>query len=770
MLVLPMAVLDRLRRDAAVHQPRVELCWAALVAIAWLAAAMFFTLQMQGFPSCSIYRDSQFGWCRLHMAAQVLLWVGFVILVFIILGILTFCLYNSRRGYPYVWSTAISDFEITPKLAPSVMFERERQERAQALDDTLASLQMQQRYQASLADSGPPRDRPPSPTLSVRSAMRSLGYVPERVIPRLTVERNPSEQTLPVSIRSARHVMAAAQHIGVSQGPLAHYFLEMEAIDKFYDAAGAAAGVHGSQLKLLTCFVVSYPLGSVFVRIPKNQPAVKHLFSISVTLFFLWGMLKLWLGSLNIFGSALFTYFMAGNVRGRQMPWIVFGHWIRYMWPTDAVEISGPQMVLTMKLTTFAWNVYDGQEKLESLDESQKETRIPKLPSLLEFFGYVFYFPAFLIGPSLTFSDYMALIDETLYEGAAPASPNSSKRVPVGRKRVAYQKLVLGVSCIAFYALYGGQFNYAVTAADWYVTKPFWYRFLYTQVMGLLQRVRYYGAWSLTEGGCIFTGLGFNGFAEDGSARWNKAANIDVMNIEFAPNIKVLLDNWNINTNTWLRNSVYKRLAPPGKKPGALVTMYTFMTSAIWHGIYPGYYLTFFLGGLVSTAARHVRTYIRPFFLPALLPPKSKVLPPPSLVKRAYDVVGTMATLALLNYLVAPFMLLELRPSVQAWNSMLWYGHGLVLLWLGWGQYLGGFRWLGKLIKVRAEKAASKDAMKLHLELEEREKKLASGMMTPSSSGGTLAIPPFDVAVKGMEEAGDALKLGLAQGRHMKKA
>jgi hypothetical protein len=28
-------------------------------------------------------------------------------------------------------------------------------------------------------------------------------------------------------------------------------------------------------------------------------------------------------------------------------------------------EITGPQMVLTMKLTTFAWNVHDGRQPLE---------------------------------------------------------------------------------------------------------------------------------------------------------------------------------------------------------------------------------------------------------------------------------------------------------------------------------------------------------------------------------------------------------------------
>ena len=31
----------------------------------------------------------------------------------------------------------------------------------------------------------------------------------------------------------------------------------------------------------------------------------------------------------------------------------------------ETIEISGPQMVLTMKLTTFAWNVWDGRRPVE---------------------------------------------------------------------------------------------------------------------------------------------------------------------------------------------------------------------------------------------------------------------------------------------------------------------------------------------------------------------------------------------------------------------
>lgn len=46
---------------------------------------------------------------------------------------------------------------------------------------------------------------------------------------------------------------------------------------------------------------------------------------------------------------------------------ILVSHIIRaiFNWSYETFEITGPQMVLTMKLTTFAWNVYDGRQKPE---------------------------------------------------------------------------------------------------------------------------------------------------------------------------------------------------------------------------------------------------------------------------------------------------------------------------------------------------------------------------------------------------------------------
>ena len=64
---------------------------------------------------------------------------------------------------------------------------------------------------------------------------------------------------------------------------------------------------------------------------------------------------------------------------------------------------------------------------------------------------------------------------------------------------------------------------------------------------------------------------------------------MDILNIEFAENLKVLLDSWNMKTNVWLRECVYKRVTPKGKKPGFRSSMITFATSAFWVSIIQSY-------------------------------------------------------------------------------------------------------------------------------------------------------------------------------------
>lgn len=84
------------------------------------------------------------------------------------------------------------------------------------------------------------------------------------------------------------------------------------------------------------------------------------------------------------------------------------------------------------------------------------------------------------------------------------------------------------------------------------------------------------------QGAAINTGLGFTGYNEEGRTLWDGAANVRVLNIEFAENFKMLLDSWNMKTNVWLRECVYKRITKKGEKPGFKSSMMTFTVSAIW--------------------------------------------------------------------------------------------------------------------------------------------------------------------------------------------
>ncbi|GBP14783.1 Membrane-bound O-acyltransferase domain-containing protein 2 [Eumeta japonica] len=103
---------------------------------------------------------------------------------------------------------------------------------------------------------------------------------------------------------------------------------------------------------------------------------------------------------------------------------------------------------------------------------------------------------------------------------------------------------------------------------------------------------------------CNNSGLGFTGYDKDGNANWDLISNINVLGFEFATNMRDAINNWNCGTNRWLRTIVYERAKEYG-------TVLTFALSAVWHGFYPGYYITFATGALMVTSARMARRMFR---------------------------------------------------------------------------------------------------------------------------------------------------------------
>ncbi|KXN91169.1 Lysophospholipid acyltransferase [Leucoagaricus sp. SymC.cos] len=514
-------------------------------------------------------------------------------------------------------------------------------------------------------------------------------------------------------------------------------------MDGLFEPLASTLGASVDQIKLIFCLLVAYPLGSLFVRVPSSKPALRHLFSISVAVLFFFPVLKIYSAFFQLLASILATYYIAKYDTSKKMPWRVFfivmghltvNHIIRALnnQSYETVEVTGPQMVLTMKLTTFAWNVYDGRRPTEDLDKWQLQKRITSYPSLLSLLGYSFYFPGILVGPYLDFAEYTDLVNETVFKQPSIKSQhNSGRMLPPGRKRAAYTRMIMGLAYLGAFVFLGGTYNFSAALKPEFAEMSFVKRFLLFQIYGPFERSKYYAIWTLTEGASILTGLGFTGFSSTTSKpQWNGAANVIVSQIEFPSNFKVLLDSWNMKTNVWLRECVYKRVAPKGKKPGNSVTAITFFTSALWHGIASGYYLTFFMGALITTSARLARQSLRPLFLPPS--PYSTTLN-----KTIYDIVGTITSLTILNYAASPFILSTWKDSIKVLSVLGWYGHVVVVGGLGWFYVGGGVKMCRSLQKRCGvlPNAAGKENGKVNG---------ASGVATPVAEKNFTVPPTLD--------------------------
>ncbi|PQE30780.1 MBOAT family protein [Rutstroemia sp. NJR-2017a WRK4] len=462
------------------------------------------------------------------------------------------------------------------------------------------------------------------------------------------------------------------------------------------------AGILGAspdELKLITSFLLSYPFAGVLKRIPDSKPALKNLFIIwqghravgasandfflfSVSSFYLVGLFDLWGGIRTLAISSIGAYCIAAYVQGPFMPWIGFvflmGHLSvnqlarQFVGDPGAVDITGAQMVLVMKLSAFCWNVADGRQPEHELSDFQKERAVKQLPSLLNFAGYVLFFPSLFAGPAFDYVDYKRWIECTMFD--LPAGVDPSKRAPTKKARKiprsgtpAMWKAAAGLGWILLFLKLSGWYWPDLLTGDEYTTYGFARRVFILHMVGFTVRLKYYGVWALTEGACILSGLGYKGVDPvTGKIAWDRLCNVNPWGVESAQNTRAYLGNWNMNTNSWLRNYIYLRVTPKGKKPGFRASMATFVTSAFWHGFYPGYYLAFVLASFIQTVAKNFRRCFRPFFI------NTKTSQPmPN--KIYYDIFSWLVTQLAFSFTVAPFILLTLPASFLVWARVYFY-------------------------------------------------------------------------------------------------
>lgn len=332
------------------------------------------------------------------------------------------------------------------------------------------------------------------------------------------------------------------------------------------------------------------------------------------------------------------------------------------------LDITGPIMIGTQKVTSLGFNLFDGKgRKEEDLSEEQKRYAVKKNPSILEFFSYIFSFQTLMCGPLVYYNDYIEFITgENIERHFIRDSEGKviEKRIPSATKPVLQKLGTSTFYCICILTFLDKISCDYLVDPDFLRNGNFFVYLLYMILATSGARFKYFFAWKLGETICNASGLGFQGWRADGTADWDLVSVLNIWKLETSLNFKVLLDNWNKSTQGWLKRCAYDRA------PTKIRTVATYTLSAMWHGFYPGYYFTFLTGALVTSAARRGRRTVRHLFQSS------------AGLAFFYDVFTFFLTRFFLAYTTAPFVLLSFESTMKFYRKTYFCGHILAVIGL----------------------------------------------------------------------------------------
>lgn len=420
--------------------------------------------------------------------------------------------------------------------------------------------------------------------------------------------------------------------------------------------------------------LLSFPY-RVLLHPSRVSPTTRHAVALAVGLLF--GYFCFGYQILHLVAQASLVYMIINFASPENMHKIVLAvgmgylsiiHLMRqtYDYGGYHLDVTGPLMVATQKVTSIAFNLHDGltEKKDTILHPEQRRQMISRMPSPLEFYSYVLHYHTLMCGPLVFFNDYLDFIRGKQFlrhsvRTGLRGHPTSV--VEPSPNWATLQKLFISfMSAVSIVYLLSAYPIEYIKQDDFFNRSRLW-QMLYIIWATSLHRHRYYHAWTLGEAICNAAGFGFNGYTSDNKARWNLISNVDIVTIETSTSLRELLIAWNKSTQTWLRTVSYERVRRHR-------TQLTFILSAMWHGFYPGYYLTFGTGTLFTLAARSVRRSVRPLFQGS----RRK--------QRLYDLLTCLATRIAVAYMVFPFLLLDFHSSVRVYRHFGFLGHVLCLL------------------------------------------------------------------------------------------
>ncbi|XP_051164002.1 lysophospholipid acyltransferase 5 [Leptopilina boulardi] len=325
------------------------------------------------------------------------------------------------------------------------------------------------------------------------------------------------------------------------------------------------------------------------------------------------------------------------------------------------IKWTMPQCVLALRLIGLSFNVWDGSKPDSELSAFQKQTAIKEHPTLLEIAAFSFFPGSFLVGPQFSMKRYQDYVNNRLINKSGNSESLPDCIIP------GIQRSSLGFVYLAFYQIGNQFFPEKYLLSSNFENLNFVQRCFSVGIWGRINLYKYISCWLMTEGVCTAFGLTYNGKDSSGNLKWDGCANVELLTFENATQYDHYIQSFNINTNHWSAEYVYKRLKFLGSKLYSQIATLAFL--AVWHGFHSGYYMCFIMEFIIM--------YFEKDMVPVLKKHEQlQLLVKENFVARfAFWILLKVYTLIFMGYAIVPFVYLSYPKYMQVYGSIYYCGH-----------------------------------------------------------------------------------------------
>ena len=372
--------------------------------------------------------------------------------------------------------------------------------------------------------------------------------------------------------------------------------------DNISESLSKKIGAPGNQIALILTMLCVIPFS--FLNYFIHGKNIRLIYSFVLGFLFQFSIYKF--NIIHTFISAIFTYLFIKYFGRKYTAYYVFIFSLLYltylhikrMFRTyEGWKIDDPTTIYMMsicKFSSLAFSYEDGEKKEEEFkNKHHKEYRIIEKPNLLEVLSFVYFYPTSIIGPSIEYKDFITFICET--DCYSRLNENIFYILSNG-----FLYFFGSFACMGFYAVLANKLPVSRVVEEDFGKHNVLYvlAYIYFCIPGV--RARYYSGWLLSYSTVIFTGTAYTEKKDEKgniSKSLEKGSYGSIVTCEWGINPKDSMTDWNSTIHLWLKYNVYTRVINIKRKPfhnnWAMASFLTFLSSAIWHGYYLTYYLTF---------------------------------------------------------------------------------------------------------------------------------------------------------------------------------